>query len=208
MKGLFAPLIGYFLTAWGLLALSALDSTLIFFAPLGVDVVVILLSARAPERAWLFPLIATAGSLLGAAFTYWVGLKAGEEGLGRWLGHDRVDRVRARVTDRAATAVAALGAIPPPFPLTPVLLAAGAVKLHPVKFFSALAVARGLRFGLEGWLGAQYGERIVSWMDSTVFEVFVGLFIAAAVIGTVVSGVRLWRSDKRRAPAARTAPAK
>ena len=48
MKALFYSLLGYFLTPAGLVVMGALDSSMVFFLPLGIDFVVIILSARQP----------------------------------------------------------------------------------------------------------------------------------------------------------------
>ena len=186
-------LFGYFLTPAGLLLLGVLDSSLVFFLPLGIDVVLILLCARSPELFWAYALMATAGSVTGAAGTYWLGMKAGQEGLSRWIGKGRIARVRERVGTKAAAGVAALAIIPPPFPFTALILASGAFALNAWHFFSTLAAVRLIRFGLEAALAARYGERILTWMDSTAFQVAVGALIAIAVAGTVISAVSMWR---------------
>jgi membrane protein YqaA with SNARE-associated domain len=187
-------LLGYFLTPAGLVLLGVLDSSLVFFLPLGIDVVLILLAARQPEMFWAYALLATAGSLTGAAGTYWLGKKAGEDGLARWIGKARIGRVRARVSGKAAAGVAALAIIPPPFPFTALLLASGAFALDVSKFFSTLAAVRLLRFGIEAALAARYGETLLQWMDSTAFEVTVGILIALALGGTAISAFSTFRS--------------
>jgi membrane protein YqaA with SNARE-associated domain len=187
VRSLFGSLLGYFLTPAGLVALGILDSSLIFFLPLGIDVVLILLCARHPEWFWMYALAATAGSLIGAAGTYWLGKKVGEDGLRRWIGERKLARVRQRVGGTAATGVAALAIIPPPFPFTALVLAGGACGLDRWRFFSTLAVVRLLRFGVEGALAASYGRQILVWMESTAFEVTVGILIVLALVGTVVS---------------------
>jgi membrane protein YqaA with SNARE-associated domain len=192
-------LIGYFLTPAGLALLGVLDSTLVFFLPLGIDVVLILLCARDPELFWAYALLATAGSVTGAAGTYWLGMKAGREGLARWIGKSRLARVRARVSDKAAAGVAALAIIPPPFPFTALVLASGAFALDRWRFFTTLGAVRLLRFGLEAALAARFGQQILTWMDSTAFEVTVGVLIVLALVGTVVSAVSVYRTGKQSA---------
>lgn len=192
-------LVGYFLTPAGLLLLGILDSSLIFFLPLGIDVVLILLCAREPELFWAYALLATAGSVTGAAGTYWLGMKAGQDGLSRWIGKRRLARVRERVSGKAAAGVAALAIIPPPFPFTALLLASGACGLDASRFFSTLLVVRLLRFGTEAALAARYGEQIVTWMDTTAFEVAVGVLIALALVGTILSAVSVYRGGTRTA---------
>ena len=83
MRGLFYSFLGYFLTLPGVVVMGVLDSSLVFFLPLGIDFVVILLAARKPELFWLYAILATVGSLIGAAATFWIGRKVGEHGLSR-----------------------------------------------------------------------------------------------------------------------------
>jgi hypothetical protein len=63
---------------------------------------------------------------------------------------------------------------------------------------------RLVRFGIEAGLAAYYGRRILTWMDSTVFEVLVGIITGAAILGTVVSAVAVYRSIKREKRERRT----
>jgi membrane protein YqaA with SNARE-associated domain len=83
VRSLFYSLLGYFLTPGGLIVLGALDSTFLFFLPLGIDFAVVILAARTPGLFWLYALLATAGSVIGGALTFWVGRKLGEHGLSR-----------------------------------------------------------------------------------------------------------------------------
>lgn len=187
-------LIGYFLTPAGLVLLGILDSTLVFFLPLGIDVVLILLCARHPEMFWAYALLATAGSLTGAAGTYWLGMKVGEDGMSRWIGKGRLNRVRGRVSGKAAAGVAALAIIPPPFPFTALVLASGAFALDAWRFFTTLGAVRLLRFGLEGALAAWYGQQIIDWMETPAFEITVGALIVLALAGTIVSAATVFKS--------------
>jgi membrane protein YqaA with SNARE-associated domain len=172
MRSLFNSVLGYFLTPAGLVFMGALDSSLVFFLPLGIDFVVIILSARKPELFWLYALLATVGSIAGAGFTFWLGRKMGEHGLSRLVKPSTLRRVEARVSHSGATAVAALGIIPPPFPFTAFVLTSGALRLNPWRFLTTLAGVR-------------------------VFEVFVGVLTGAAILGTVISAVAVYRSIRR-----------
>ena len=197
MRAFFYSLLGYFLTPWGLILMGALDSSLIFFLPLGIDFAVIILAARKPELFWLYAILATIGSVIGATITFWIGRKIGEHGLTRLMKPARLERVRHRVSEHAGVGVAALAIIPPPFPFTAFVLASGAFGSNPWTFVTTLALVRVLRFLAEGGLAAIYGRRILSWMQSTVFEVIVGTLIVLAIVGTVVSGIAVVRSTRR-----------
>ena len=204
MRSFFYSLLGYFLTPGGLVVMAALDSSLIFFLPLGIDFAVIILAARKPEAFWLYAILATVGSLAGAAATFWIGRKVGEHGLSRLINPSRLERIRERVGHSAAMTVAALGIIPPPFPFTAFVLTSGACRVNGWTFFATLAGVRALRFLIEAGLAARYGRRILTWMQSAVFDAIVGALIAAAIIGTVASAIALYRST-RRSTAAGTA---
>jgi undecaprenyl-diphosphatase len=197
MRTFFYSLLGYFLTPWGIILMGALDSSLIFFLPLGIDFAVIILAARTPELFWLYAILATMGSLIGAMMTFWIGRKIGEHGLTRLIRPSRLERVRRRISHHAGVSIAALGIIPPPFPFTAFVLASGAFGSHAWTFFSTLAGVRVVRFLAEAGLAAVYGRRILSWIQSTVFEVIVGTLIVLAIVGTVVSGIAVVRSTRR-----------
>jgi membrane protein YqaA with SNARE-associated domain len=197
MRGLFNSLFGYFLTPAGVVAMGVLDSSMVFFLPLGIDFVVILLAARTPGLFWLYALLATIGSVIGGAGTFWIGRKVGEHGLSRLVKASRLARVQERVGKSAAVPIAALAIIPPPFPFTAFVLTSGAGRVNAWTFFVTLAGVRTLRFMVEGALAAYYGRALLAWMQSTTFTVVVGILAGAAVVGTIVSGVAVYRSTRR-----------
>ena len=197
MRGLFYSFLGYFLTPPGLVVLGALDSSIIFFLPLGIDFAVIILAAKTPELFWMYAILATVGSVIGAAVTFWIGRKVGEHGLAKLIKPSRLRRVQARVGQGAAVTVAALAIIPPPFPFTAFVLTSGAWRVNAWTFFVTLAGVRALRFAAEAGLAAYYGRGILVWMRSTAFTVTVGAMTAIAIIGTIASAVTLYRGTKR-----------
>jgi len=70
-----------FTSPLGVFVLAALDSTLFFSVPFGIDAAVIIVAARSDKVAWLVPFVASAGSVVGAALTFWMGVKIGDKGL-------------------------------------------------------------------------------------------------------------------------------
>jgi membrane protein YqaA with SNARE-associated domain len=197
-----------FASPLGVVVLAALDSTLFFSLPFGIDGAVIILSARLRDLAWTVPLLATAGSLAGAWLTFWMGNLIGEKGIDRYVSPKRLKNVRKTVRESGAIALAVLDLIPPPFPFTPFVLAAGALEVRASTFFITLTVCRLVRFGLEAALAVVYGRRILTWLDSDLFHDVVSFVIVAAGVLTIMSVVKLIRSTKtsgrrsaRRAPA-------
>ncbi|OLC43384.1 MAG: hypothetical protein AUH43_20895 [Acidobacteria bacterium 13_1_40CM_65_14] len=195
-------------TPAGVVILAALDSTIFFSLPFGIDAAVIILAARLKGLWWTVPLLATLGSIGGAALTFWMGVKIGENGLDRYVPPKRLKKIRARIRNSGAVALAVLDLIPPPFPFTPFVLAAGALEVKTSTFFVTLIVCRILRFGVEAALAATYGDGVLSWLDSDLFQDIVSFLIVVAVILTALSIVNLIRSTRtsgrrsgRRAPA-------
>ena len=195
VRSLSRQLVALFASPLGVFVLAALDSSLLFSFPFGIDAVVIIVAARLRE-AWLVPVLAAAGSVTGAALTFWVGVKIGEQGLERYVPPKRLERIRKRIKESGAVALASLSLIPPPFPFTPFVLAAGALEVRTATFFATLAVCRILRFGIEAVLAIKYGRRILRWLDSSFFQDVVAACIALTVILTIVSIARVVRSTK------------
>jgi membrane protein YqaA with SNARE-associated domain len=166
--------------------------------PFGIDALVIYLAARDEQLFWLYPILATAGSLTGSAVTFWIGHKAGEVGLERLVPARRLERFRCRVRNSGAVAMALPALLPPPFPLTLFTLTCGALAVNRGLFFSTLAVMRLLRFGIEATLARVYGRGILRVLESDAVQMFMVGFIVIAVIGTIVSAALLWRQTHYR----------
>jgi membrane protein YqaA with SNARE-associated domain len=187
---------GFFLTWWGAFLMGALDSSMLFFLPFGIDALVIYLAASHDRLFWVYPLMATAGSLTGAAFTFWIGRKGGEAGLERIVPAKRLARIQRRARDSGAIAMAVPAVLPPPFPFTPFILTCGALDVDRWRFFGTLGVVRLLRFGAEALLAAAYGDGILGVLRSDTFRIVVIGCIVVAIAGTIASGILLWRRTR------------
>jgi membrane protein YqaA with SNARE-associated domain len=203
VTGFFSSIFGFFLTWWGAFLMAALDTSMLFFLPFGVDALVIFLAARNEDLFWLYPLLATAGSLFGAAVTFWIGRKAGSAGLERLVPGKRLERLKCKVNEKGAIAMAVPALLPPPFPLTPFILTCGALDVNRWRFFVTFGVVRLVRFGAEGVLARLYGRRVLAVLQSEPFQMVILAFVVIAVLGTIASAVLLWRSthQKRLSPA-------
>jgi membrane protein YqaA with SNARE-associated domain len=187
-----------FLSPPGLLVLGALDSSVLFTAPLLVDTAVVVLVARRPALFWLYPLLATAGSVAGAAVTFAIGRRVGEDGLQRFADKRRIERAFRRTRAAGVMALAALGLVPPPFPFTAVILTAGALEVSMARFLGALAVFRALRFSLEALLALRYGRQFLAWLQSDLVRGVATGLVVLTVAAAVYSAVRLLRPGVRQ----------
>src|SRR5262245_37834739 len=195
--GLFPHAFRFFLTWWGAFVLGALDASMVFFLPFGIDALVIYLSARNGMLFWIYPLLATAGSVTGAAVTYWIGHKGGELGLHRLIPRARLERFRKRVQKGGAAAMAVPALLPPPFPLTPFVLTCGALNADRWIFFGTFTAMRLIRFSGEALLARVYGRGVLRLLESATFQRVIAAFIIVAVLGTILSAVMLWRSTRQ-----------
>ncbi len=191
MTEFFQSLFQFFLSPWGLVAIAALDSSMLFFLPIAVEAAVVILSARHPNLFWAFPLLATAGSLIGSSVTFWMGHKIGESSLEHWVSSQRLEKVRCRIKDKGAIALAIPALLPPPFPLTPFVLACGALSVSRNRFFLTLGALRLVRFGIIAILGRLYGRQVLAILDSSVFKGIVAGFFVLALAGTAYTVYRL-----------------
>jgi len=188
--------IALFATPIGIVVLAAADSTLFFSMPFGIDAAIIVLAARRHALAWTVPLLATAGSLAGAALTFWMGIKIGEKGLDQYARPRRLENIRNRIRKSGAILLAAFDLVPPPFPFTLFVLAAGALEVKASTFFITLGLCRLLRFGAEAWLAVIYGRQLLVWLDTDLFHNIVAASILLAIALTVLSMLRFVRASR------------
>lgn len=186
----------FFLTWWGLVLLGALDASLFVFIPFGIDAVVIYMSARNREWFWLYPLLVTAGSMAGAAITYAIGARIGDEGLRRFVSARQLERIRTRMKDIGPLAMGLSAALPPPLPLKVLILTSGALKVPLARFLAVFAAARLVRFGIGALLARRFGTSILRVLESEAAQWLVIGLVVAAIAGTVAALVRVWRASR------------
>jgi membrane protein YqaA with SNARE-associated domain len=196
MQHFFWSLFNLFLSPWGVLTLSALDSTILFFVPAAIDTAVVVTSARDPEMFWIYPIMATIGSMMGSAVTFMMGHKLGAAGLRHFVPEKRLKKVRRKIDDKGVVAMGMTAVMPPPFPLTPFVLTSGALGLDVRKFFLTLGAMRLLRFGTESLLAITYGRQILTWFDTDVFEYVISALMILALAGTAVTIVQMIRKAR------------
>jgi len=169
----------------GLILLGIADSSVI---PLtgSMDVVTIWLAASNRALWPYYALMATIGAMIGGYITYSLASKGGKEALERKVSKKRIEQVYKKFESWGFGAVAVASMLPPPFPIVPFLLAAGALQYSRKKFLGALAVGRGIRFAVVAALGAIYGKEIV-YFFSRYYKAALFTLIGLAVFGGILS---------------------
>jgi len=168
---------------WGLLGISFLDSS---FVPLpsANDLLLIHLSSQHPERALLYALASTVGSVLGAYVIYGLA-RGGAKFLWRRKSSAAMTRARAWLERNEFVSILVMSLLPPPAPFKVFLITAGALRVNAARFGVALLVGRGLRFGSEALLGARYGAQAEAYLkEHFVWAslVLVGLIVALTLL--------------------------
>ncbi len=114
---------------------------------------------------WLYyGLMAAAGSLAGGFLTYRLARKGGKEALDRRFSPRKVDKVCEIFGRWGFAAIAIPALLPPPVPMVPFLLAAGAMQYPPRKFLAALTLGRISRYMILAYLAARYGRQIIAFI--------------------------------------------
>src|ERR1700730_15386675 len=165
----------------GLILLGLLDNSPIPL-PGSMDVATILLAAHNRNMWIYYAMMATAGSVLGGYLMYRMARKGGKETLEKRFSKRKTTRVYAIFERWGLVSVAIPAILPPPFPIVPMLLAAGAMQYPTRKFLAALAVGRGIRYTLLAYLGAHYGHHITTFFARYYWPVLL-VFIAFVVLG-------------------------
>lgn len=187
----------YGLGGIGLILLAQLDNSVIP-TPGGLDVFTILLSSGRHDLWWYYAFMATLGSVIGAYVTYRIGAKGGEEMLEKRIGKQRAEKVYKRVESAGFSTVLIGVLIPPPFPVSPVLLAAGALKYPTKKFLSAIAIGRAVRFVVDALLGVYFGRAIIRFFahyyKPALYSLLV-LLVAGGIAGLIY--YKRWKHAKQ-----------
>jgi membrane protein YqaA with SNARE-associated domain len=178
----------------GLIPLGLVDNSPIPL-PGSMDIVLMILCAREPEWWIYYALMAMAGSLVGGFATYRLARRGGKGTLDRRFSRWHMDNVNEIFERWGFSAVAIPALLPPPFPITPFLLAAGAMQYPVKKFLAALALGRITRYTLLAYLSARYGRKIIALLLHPGKPLV--LVLVALVVVTALAAFFFWRATRR-----------
>ena len=178
----------------GLILLGLIDSSVIP-VPGSMDAMTIVLSAH--QRTWwpYYAVMATVGSVIGAYVTYRLARNRGDKAL-----HDRLSKRNAKKVVQTFErwgfgAIALPALLPPPMPMVPFVIAAGALKYSQRKFLLAMSLGRLLRYCILAYLGAVYGRKIFAVV---LAHGEVALYATIGVVVVVTAIMLLMRYRRKR----------
>jgi membrane protein YqaA with SNARE-associated domain len=183
----------------GLIPLGLADNSPIPL-PGSMDALTIILAAGRRDLWWYYAIMATVGAVVGGYLTYRLGAKGGKNALEKKISPKRAKKLY-HIFERYGFWSVSIGALcPPPIPIVPFLLAAGAMQCPRRKFLAALALGRAVRYSALAYLGSVYSRSIFHWVGR-YYKPALYTLIALAVAGGLL-GLYLWRR-KRKKPRSR-----
>lgn len=175
----------------GLLLLGLADNSLIPL-PGSMDVLTIWFAVHHRHEWLYYAAMAAAGSVTGGYVTYRLARKGGKATLEHRLGSRRATSFYQRFEHWGFWAVAVPAVLPPPFPIVPFLLAAGALQYSRQRFLAALTLGRTARYTILAYLGVLYGRHFLRFFNKytkpTVF-----LLLGMSLIAALAALVTYWR---------------
>jgi membrane protein YqaA with SNARE-associated domain len=172
----------------GVFMLAALDSSVM--PTLGaVDAVTIILSARHPELWPYYAMCSTAGSVSGASIAY----RLSGVLLHRRITRGLLDRGTAFLKRFGGFSLSLAALLPPPFPTSAFVAAAGATRYRFSGFLLAFGTGRVCRFALLAYFASVFGRRLVAKVWSAHLPV-----VVVGVAGVLASiGMLAWLAFRK-----------
>jgi membrane protein YqaA with SNARE-associated domain len=187
----------YQLGGLGLIPLGLLDSSVVPL-PGSMDVLTIILAARDKPWWWYYAIMATIGSVIGAFVTFRLARKGGKETMEKRFSAERAAKIIKIFSKWGFWSIAIAALLPPPVPMVPFVVAAGATQYSTKKFLLALTLGRAVRYTALALLGVRYGRGIIGFVTHPGHP-----YIFAAVAAVVIAGVILFvvMSARKKKPA-------
>jgi len=186
----------------GLFAVAAIDSSMLPIPlPGSADLLLLLFTTHlSVSTVFVATMVfwAIAGSTAGAYLTWETGRKGGIATLVRIVPKRPLQRILCWSERNGTLSVAVAALLPPPIPLLPFVLAAGALGVPRRAFLLSFCAARTVRFGLIGWLGLTFGRQVVSFWQRSLYTwttPIVCLYFSLLLPGAAYA---MWRLVKTR----------
>jgi membrane protein YqaA with SNARE-associated domain len=185
---------------FGLFLVSIVDSS---FVPLPIpgitDIMLVLMAARHTINWLLLILISSFGSAIGGYLSYQIGQRGGIAFLEKRVPPRIFKLVREWMERHAILSVALPAILPPPMPLSPFVLAAGALKMSRNKFLAAFTISRTARHAIAVGLGLYYGRPILRLFNRISAEYAIPILIVmwtAIIAGCAFAFWQIYKTSR------------
>jgi membrane protein YqaA with SNARE-associated domain len=182
---------------WGAGLAGLVDSGTI---PIPMDPLIATYAWNDHHHAWLYVVMAAAGSAVGGLIPFLLGRAGGELFLLRRIDRTRYEAMMARFEKQEFLAMAIPSALPPPTPWKAFVFGAGVFEMKIWHFMLAVFTGRAVRFGVEAALTVKYGPEIVNVVgDLFKHHLMMTLVVVAALLGLLLFWVIRKRYTKSSA---------
>jgi membrane protein YqaA with SNARE-associated domain len=182
------------LGAPGLFLVAFLDSSFLSLPEIA-DILVVSMVTHNKSRVVLYVACATLGSIAGCLIMYVIGKKGGATLVRKRFATATVERAMAAFDRHGMMAVLIPSILPPPAPFKIFVLLAGVAGISVSRFTIAIALGRGARYALLGYLAIEYGDRAMAYMHEN------GAKVSLIVVGVLAAGFvayLLWSKRQAR----------
>jgi membrane protein YqaA with SNARE-associated domain len=175
----------------GLFLVAIVDSSFVPFPIPGVTDIMLILYAAGHTNPILLVAIATIGSAIGGLVSHAAGQAGGMAFLQKHVPERILTRVTTWMEKHAILSVSLPALLPPPMPLSPFVLAAGAVHMSREKFMWAFTVSRCLRHIIAVCIGIRYGHAFLhlwthfsaKWATTILITIWTIILLSLAFAG-------------------------
>jgi membrane protein YqaA with SNARE-associated domain len=165
----------------GLFLIAFLDSSFISLPEVN-DLLLIYMATQHKSRALYYAAASVLGSVSGCMVLYFIGRK-GDRWLARKISAERVERSLKTFQRYGVMAVLIPSLLPPPAPFKIFVLLAGLAGITPLRFATAIAIGRGIRYFGLALLAVKYGDRAIEFVNEN------GTRVALWLVGILVVGL-------------------
>jgi membrane protein YqaA with SNARE-associated domain len=180
----------------GLFFTSIVDSSFVPLPIPGVTDIMLIVYAAAKSNPILLVAIATVGSAIGGFLSHAAGQAGGLKFLEKHVPAAILKRVTSWMEKHAILSVSLPAILPPPMPLSPFVLVAGAVHMSRRKFMGAFTISRLIRHAVAVWLGIRYGHEVIHLWQRFSAKWGTTILIALWTIILVFTAIAIWKLYK------------
>lgn len=183
----------YHLGLAGLILISTVDSSFVPLPIPGITDILIILYAANHTNVVLLVFVATLGSALGGYLSYVLAHAGGMAFLEKHVSQRYLKPIQHWVEKHSILSVAIPAILPPPMPLSPFVLVAGAVKMDRRKFMTAFTISRFLRHSIAAWLGLRCGKMVLHLWNQFSDRWAVTILIVFWSITVLFTALGIWK---------------
>jgi membrane protein YqaA with SNARE-associated domain len=186
----------------GLILLGLIDNSFVP-VPGSVDALTVILAANQHDWWPYYAAMATVGAVIGGYLTYRIAQKESKHELEKRVSAKKMQTVERLFGRWGFAAIIIIAILPPPAPMVPFLLAAGAAQYPRKKFLAALTIGRAARYSALAYLASIYGgiiRRIISQ------HINILVILGAVCVGGCVAAALYLRYRSRRKRSQKKSP--